>query len=125
MIRTTHTYVILELSKPAFKEIEQKLMDAGYQHAMHEDDGRTVIDMHGIAVADEEKTRQSSKSADRVKGQESCGLPTRMPFLPRAARQGTAARIMPVEPLARSSRNQHGQSAGFVMGVGFGAESVI
>jgi hypothetical protein len=49
--RTTHTYVILEISDAAFQEIKEKLEKAGYQHAFHEDEGRTVIDMHGIAVA--------------------------------------------------------------------------
>ena len=42
----THTYAILEISSGAYAEIKQKLSDAGYQHAFHDD----VIDMHGIAV---------------------------------------------------------------------------
>jgi hypothetical protein len=49
----THTYAILELSGQAFAEIKEKLEAAGYQHAFNEDDGRAVIDMHGIAVAAE------------------------------------------------------------------------
>lgn len=42
----TYTYAILEISDAAYQEIKQKLTDAGYEHAFHED----VIDMHGIAV---------------------------------------------------------------------------
>jgi hypothetical protein len=47
----THTYAVLEISRKAYDEIHAKLEDAGYQHAfIHEDEGRDVIDMHGIAV---------------------------------------------------------------------------
>lgn len=42
----TYTYVVLEISDAAYREIKQKLTDAGYEHAFHDD----VIDMHGIAV---------------------------------------------------------------------------
>lgn len=49
----THTYAILDLSPRAYGEIAAKLQQAGYHEAFHEDDGRTVVDMHGIAVARE------------------------------------------------------------------------
>lgn len=52
-MRTTYTYAILDLSKAAFEEIRAKLEAAGYQHAFHKNDGRIVIDMHGIAVAED------------------------------------------------------------------------
>jgi hypothetical protein len=55
-MRTTYTYAILDVSQAAFEEIKAKLEAAGYQHAFGEDDGRTVIDMHGIAVAPEDST---------------------------------------------------------------------
>lgn len=48
-MRSTHTYVILELSPAAHAEIMQKMRMAGYQHAI---EGGT-IDMHGIAVETE------------------------------------------------------------------------
>jgi hypothetical protein len=51
MIRSTHTYAILEISTPAFEEIRLKLEAAGYQEQFHENDGRLVIDMHGIGIA--------------------------------------------------------------------------
>ncbi len=51
----THTYVILDISPNAFREISGKLRDAGYDHAFHQDGDREVIDMHGIAVAEEEE----------------------------------------------------------------------
>lgn len=51
-VRSTYTYAVLDISAAAFEEIRAKLAAAGYQHAFHESsDGRTVIDMHGIAVA--------------------------------------------------------------------------
>jgi hypothetical protein len=46
-MRSTHTYVELEISQSAFDEIAQKLKAADYGHAFM--DART-IDMHGIAV---------------------------------------------------------------------------
>ena len=49
----TYTYAILEVSKEAYEEIAAKLNAAGYQHAFHEDAGREVIDMHGIALKQE------------------------------------------------------------------------
>lgn len=59
-MRTTHTYVIMELSKPAFEEIERNMRAAGYEHAIHEGDSRSiVIDMHGIAVAAKETDGQA------------------------------------------------------------------
>lgn len=54
-MKQTHTYVILEISHAAYEEIAEKLREAGYAHAFHETGGRVVIDMHGIAVAEQEK----------------------------------------------------------------------
>lgn len=48
--RSTHTFAILELSGQAVAEIREKLLAAGYQHALLEVDGKEAIDMHGIAV---------------------------------------------------------------------------
>jgi len=42
----THTYVLLEISQDAFDEVEDKLREAGYDHAFV--DGN--IDMHGLAL---------------------------------------------------------------------------
>lgn len=47
----THTYAILEVSKACYEEIVAKLREVGYEHAFHEVDGQSVIDMYGIAVA--------------------------------------------------------------------------
>lgn len=52
-MRSTHTFVILDLSPSAFQEISNKLRAAGYDHTFMQEDGREVIDMHGIAVAAE------------------------------------------------------------------------
>ena len=48
LMRSTHTYAVLEISRAAFDEIKAHLEAAGYGQAFH-DDG-TIIDMHGIAV---------------------------------------------------------------------------
>jgi hypothetical protein len=53
VIRSTHTYAILEVSQAAYDEIRMKLKAADYDHCFHEQDGRIVIDMHGIALAEE------------------------------------------------------------------------
>lgn len=59
---STHTYVVLEISKQAFDEISARLLAAGYSHAFHSKshgadrfDKDTVIDMHGIALKVEER----------------------------------------------------------------------
>jgi len=51
-MRTTHTYVVMNVSPQAFDEIRQKLVDADYMHAIHDDghDGE-LLDMYGIALA--------------------------------------------------------------------------
>lgn len=51
--RTTHTFVILDLSRDAFEEIHARLTAAGYHHAFDTVDGKPVIDMYGIAVRQE------------------------------------------------------------------------
>ena len=50
----TYTYAILDISNAAYKEIKQKLEAAGYHHAFQKDEDRTVIDMRGIALRDQD-----------------------------------------------------------------------
>jgi hypothetical protein len=50
----THTYAILAVSKAAFEEIRDKLLDAGYAGQVHDDGDAPVIDMHGIGLRAEE-----------------------------------------------------------------------
>lgn len=52
--RSTHTFALLPLSKAAYAEIKAKLEAAGYQHAFLEEDGKVTIDMHGIAVVEDD-----------------------------------------------------------------------
>lgn len=47
-LRTTHTFVELPLSRPAYEEIRSKLKAAGYEHCFVR--GSDAIDMHGLAV---------------------------------------------------------------------------
>ena len=49
--RTTHTYAILNVSAAVYDEIKKLLTAAGYEDQFHKDNGRAVIDMHGIALA--------------------------------------------------------------------------
>lgn len=50
----SHTYAVLEVSQATYAEIRAKLVDAGYDHALHtpavSGEDREVIDMHGIAL---------------------------------------------------------------------------
>lgn len=50
----TYTYAILDVSPEVYHEIAEKLREAGYRQAFDEHDGRTVIDMHGIAIREEQ-----------------------------------------------------------------------
>jgi len=52
MIRSTHTYAILEVSSAAYSEIKENLAAAGYSDQFHDDhDGEgVIIDMHGIGL---------------------------------------------------------------------------
>ena len=50
-----HTYVLLEVSKECYEEVETKLKEAGYGHAFFEEEDGVVIDMHGIALQVEGK----------------------------------------------------------------------
>ena len=54
-IRQTHTYAILEVSPAAYQEIRAKLEAAGHEQAFHDEDDGEVIDMHGIALQEEEE----------------------------------------------------------------------
>jgi len=54
-LRQTHTFVILEVPKGAFDYIQRCLLEAQYEHAFQQVDGRTVIDMSGIAIAVKKK----------------------------------------------------------------------
>ena len=51
----TYTYVIMALSEAAFMEIKRKLEEAGYHHAIDEDGEHTLLDMHGIALFNEDE----------------------------------------------------------------------
>jgi hypothetical protein len=51
----TYTYVTMDVSHAAYAEIMDKLVAAGYEHAIHNtrsSDG-VVLDMHGIALKEE------------------------------------------------------------------------
>lgn len=67
MNNCTHTYVTVELSPTAFGEIRRALTKAGYGQAFHS--GGSVIDMHGLAVAEVQPTVKLTKpsiSIDRM-----------------------------------------------------------
>ena len=51
----TYTYAVLEVTAATFREIQDKLVAAGYQHTFKEDrNGQLVIDTHGVALRDED-----------------------------------------------------------------------
>lgn len=51
----THTYVELIVSKGVYNEIKKKLRDAKYDHAFIQNGLIELIDMHGIALKEEQK----------------------------------------------------------------------
>jgi hypothetical protein len=54
-LRTTYTYVELEISPQAYDEIADKLRAADYGHCFGEDG---TIDMHGLALVRGEATKK-------------------------------------------------------------------
>lgn len=54
-LRTTHTYVVLEVSEAAYKEIREKLLKAEYYHCFdsREEGDAGPIDMTGLAIVPE------------------------------------------------------------------------
>lgn len=54
----TYTYAVLQVSSEAYQEIKSKLEAAGYNDVLHETDKHgVVIDMHGLALANDEFVR--------------------------------------------------------------------
>lgn len=54
----TRSFVTLAISGPAYAEIREKLVAAGYHHVLkNQDDGSECIDMDGIAVAPEHQAK--------------------------------------------------------------------
>ena len=47
----TYTYAVLDVPATVYAAVRALLKAAEYEHAFHKDDGREVIDMHGIALA--------------------------------------------------------------------------
>jgi hypothetical protein len=51
----THTRAELAVSDAAYQEIKERLLAAGYGHAIHRDGNKEFVDMHGIAVTPESR----------------------------------------------------------------------
>lgn len=60
-LRATHTYVIMAVSEPAYGEIREKLLQAGYDHVIDGGGSEETIDMHGIALQIEVNEKQGAK----------------------------------------------------------------
>lgn len=65
LIRQTHTYALMQISPEAYREIRDRIIEAGYQHTLGSDG---EIDMQGIAViSDPNMVRPSRfKAGDAV-----------------------------------------------------------
>ena len=53
MLRSTYTYVTLEVSESTYYEIYDRLREAGYDHCFNKSDSGSKapdIDMHGLAL---------------------------------------------------------------------------
>lgn len=67
MIRATHTYAILQVSKEAYQEVKTLLLKAGYDQAIHKNSrGDEVIDMHGIALGTDDPDRPEPQPHPRA-----------------------------------------------------------
>ncbi len=62
----TYTYAILAVSKAAFEEVRDRLLAAGYDEQVHEDDDGPVLDMHGIGLQAEEEADDGEGGDDRA-----------------------------------------------------------
>ena len=51
----TYTYVTLAVPQMVYEEIERRLQAVGYAHVIDDIGGRCVIDMHGIALINEDE----------------------------------------------------------------------
>lgn len=50
-MRSTHTYVKMAVTRTVFDEVSNKLIGAGYNHAIHDNGDRGyLLDMHGMAL---------------------------------------------------------------------------
>jgi hypothetical protein len=47
-LRSTHSYVTMDVPPEFYDLVHQKLLDAGYDHAVNDKEGE--LDMHGIAL---------------------------------------------------------------------------
>jgi len=63
----THTFAILGISKAAYEEIRELLKSAGYEHAIMQQVGREVIDMHGIAISIQSPELEQNPEAVEIK----------------------------------------------------------
>lgn len=63
----TRTFALLEVAPSMFDEVRAKLEGAGYDHAFHEHDGRSVIDMHGLALVAGEPSGRDAERGDALK----------------------------------------------------------
>jgi hypothetical protein len=88
----THTYAVLEVSDAAHDEIRKLLEDAGYRDQLHEEDGRLLIDMHGIALAKRVAPEEEPRCVVQREG----------PYEARSMQDGVARRRMPYGTVARS-----------------------
>lgn len=48
--RVTHTVAIMQVSQGTYEEIRQKMLEAGYDHAIMFEDEKIYLDMNGIAL---------------------------------------------------------------------------
>lgn len=54
----SHTCVIMEVSYETYEEIRSRLLEAGYTQAIQESGAFERIDMHGIALRSELRSKE-------------------------------------------------------------------
>lgn len=61
----TYTYVLMEVSPAVYLEIREKLLKAGYDHAITSEG---ELDLHGIALVQEELTAPQKPAPGNLPG---------------------------------------------------------
>ena len=62
---TTSTYATLAVTARTFDEIRRKLADAGYETRFTKNGERFMIEMHGLALVEEEQQKKQNEHTGR------------------------------------------------------------
>lgn len=73
-LRQTRTFALLPVSQATFDEVKKYLLDVEYNHAIMEDGGEVVIDMHGIALVVDKEVPPNDSAWHKCEYQVGAGM---------------------------------------------------